>query len=325
MHILYGCAHTRGRTIMHTIAPHTEQVLRGWLTFPFLVSFFFLCVSFIWFRLCWICLSMRFCLFIHFFSMLLLSFLQLHTKIQASHYLVNIMEAEAQFVSSNIEKAFEQCSCMWSDVVGTQHETIFLLIIKCIYFMNSYLECAVLGVFSDKVWELFDARPFPWLLFYAQTGNYFMYWYMPGLCREYVSSFDDCIPLETLSYKQLNGVSFSGMRENIINTNKNMYLSWNVSLCKNILEAKLLLTNVWPLFFFVFFGRPTRTFLLRVVKTIFSTHACMHTHTTTTTTSVWHLFFFFHFYDKRWRERESGRVIETNAQTHRMWCVRGLG
>ena len=34
---------------------------------------------------------------------------------------------------------------------------------------------------------------------------------MPGLCREYVSSFDDCIPLETLSYEQLNGVSFSGV------------------------------------------------------------------------------------------------------------------
>ena len=38
-----------------------------------------------------------------------------------------------------------------------------------------------------------------------------MYWYMPGLCREYVSSFDDCIPVETLSYEQLNGVSFSGV------------------------------------------------------------------------------------------------------------------
>ena len=39
----------------------------------------------------------------------------------------------------------------------------------------------------------------------------FMYWYMPGLCREYVSSFDDCIPLETLSYEQLNGVLFAGV------------------------------------------------------------------------------------------------------------------
>ena len=38
-----------------------------------------------------------------------------------------------------------------------------------------------------------------------------MYWYMRGLCREYVSSFDDCIPLETLSDEQLNGVSFSGV------------------------------------------------------------------------------------------------------------------
>ena len=46
-----------------------------------------------------------------------------------------------------------------------------------------------------------------------------MYWYMPGLCREYVSSFDDCIPLETLSYEQLNGVSFSGVNI-IMNNNK---------------------------------------------------------------------------------------------------------
>ena len=41
------------------------------------------------------------------FSKLLLSLLQLHTKIRASHYLVNIMEAEVQLVSSNIEKAFK--------------------------------------------------------------------------------------------------------------------------------------------------------------------------------------------------------------------------
>ena len=34
---------------------------------------------------------------------------------------------------------------------------------------------------------------------------------MPGLCREYVSSFDDFIPLETLSYERLNGVSLSGV------------------------------------------------------------------------------------------------------------------
>ena len=124
--------------------------------FNFFFFFFWYSSGFVF---CWICLSMRFSLFSHFFSMLLLSFLQLHTKIRASHYLMNIME-EVQFVSSNIEKAFEQCSCMWSDVGGTQHETIYLLIIKCIYFMNSYLECTVLVFFSDKVWELFDARPF---------------------------------------------------------------------------------------------------------------------------------------------------------------------
>ena len=95
--------------LLHTRA-HAEQVLRGRLTFPFLISFFF------FFLFIWFCLLLD--LFIHevllvysLFSMLLLSFLQLHTKIRASHYLVNIME-EVQFVSSNIEKAFEQCSCM---------------------------------------------------------------------------------------------------------------------------------------------------------------------------------------------------------------------
>ena len=94
--------------LLHTRA-HAEQVLRGRLTFPFLGSFFFF--IFIWCRL-------LLDLFIHevlhvysLFSMVLLSFLQLQTKIRASHYLVNIME-EVQFVSSNIEKAFEQCSCM---------------------------------------------------------------------------------------------------------------------------------------------------------------------------------------------------------------------
>ena len=144
--------------LLHTRA-HAEQVLRGRLTFQFLFSFFFFFIS-IWFRLLLDLFIHEVLLVYSLFSMLLLSFLQLHTKIRASHYLVNIME-EVQFVSSNIEKAFEQCSCMWSDVGGTQHETIYLLIIKCIYFMNSYLECTVLVFFSDKVWELFDARPFP--------------------------------------------------------------------------------------------------------------------------------------------------------------------
>ena len=53
--------------MLHTRA-HAEQVLRGRFTFPFLISFFF----FFWyssgFVFCWICLSMRFYLFIHFFQ-----------------------------------------------------------------------------------------------------------------------------------------------------------------------------------------------------------------------------------------------------------------
>ena len=148
------------------------------------------------------------------------------------------------------------------------------------------------------------------------------------------------------------------------------------------LEAQLLLTNVWPfrkfvpvgtipskqtisffyptnvnwqldqtknrtqrgvcLFFFLFFGRPTRTFLLRVINATFFSHT--HTHTRNNNNNnnnknnnnnnneflhSKHQFdiFFSQFYDRRWREREReiGRVIETNAQTYRMLCVRGLG
>ena len=90
--------------LLHTRA----QVLRGRLTVPFLISFFFI---FIWSRLLLDLFIREVLLVYSLFSMLLLSFLQLHTKIRASHYLVNIME-EVQCVSSNIEKAFEQCSCM---------------------------------------------------------------------------------------------------------------------------------------------------------------------------------------------------------------------
>ena len=88
--------------LLHTRA-HAEQVLRGRLTFPFLISFFFFLI-FIWFRLLLDLFIHEVLLVYSLFSMLLLSFLQLHTKIRASHYLVNIME-EVQFVSSNIEKA----------------------------------------------------------------------------------------------------------------------------------------------------------------------------------------------------------------------------
>ena len=95
--------------LLHTRA-HAEHVLRGRLTFPFLFSFFFFLI-FISFRLLLDLFIHEVLLVYSLFSMLLLSFLQLHTKIRASHYLVNIME-EVQFVSSNIEKAFEQCLCM---------------------------------------------------------------------------------------------------------------------------------------------------------------------------------------------------------------------
>ena len=95
--------------LLHTRA-HAEQVLRCRLTFPFLISFlffFFFFLIFIWFRLLLDLFIHELLLVYSLFSMFLLSFLQLHTKIRARHYLVNIME-EVQFVSSNMEKAFEQ-------------------------------------------------------------------------------------------------------------------------------------------------------------------------------------------------------------------------
>ena len=147
MHILYGCVHTRGTTMLHTIAPHT---CARWASFERQTYFsnfnFVFFMIFIWFGLLLDLFIHEVLLAYSLSSMLLLLFLQLHTKIRASHYLVNIME-EVQFVSSNIEKAFEQSLRMWSDVGGTQHETIYLLIIKWIYFMNSYLECTVLVFF----------------------------------------------------------------------------------------------------------------------------------------------------------------------------------
>ena len=177
MHILYGCVHTRGTTMLHTIAPH---MCARWASFErqtyFYIFNFVFFLIFIWFRLSLDLFIHEFLLVYSLFSMMLLSFLQLHTKIRASHYLVNIME-EVQFVSSNIEEAFEQCSCMWSDVGGTQHETICLLIIKSIYFMNSYLECTVLVFFSVKAFSIMNCSFMRKLLIFSCTR------FVPWICQ----------------------------------------------------------------------------------------------------------------------------------------------
>ena len=75
MHILYGCVHTRGTTMLHTIAAHmcARWASFEWQTyFSISVNFVFFFFFFFWFSsgfvFCWICLSMRFCLFIHFFQ-----------------------------------------------------------------------------------------------------------------------------------------------------------------------------------------------------------------------------------------------------------------
>ena len=78
--------------------------------------------------------------------------------------------------------------------------------------MNSYLECAVLGFFflikseNSLMHGLFhDCSFMHKLVIISCTGTC-------PVCAVNVSSFDDCIPLETLSYEQLNGVSFSGVK-----------------------------------------------------------------------------------------------------------------
>ena len=73
-----------------------------------------------------------------------------------------------------------------------------LLIIKSILFYEQLLGMRCCGFFLIKSKNSMHGL-FHNCSFYAQTVSYFMYWYMPGKCHEYVSSFDDCIPLETLS------------------------------------------------------------------------------------------------------------------------------
>ena len=130
--------------LLHTRA-HAQQVLRGRLTFPFLISFFFFLI-FIWFRVCWICLSMRFCLFIHFFQCCFFRFCSHTLKFERattwwiSWKRCSLFPPILRKLLSNVHA---------SDVGGTQHETIYLGV-HCSGFF-----------FSDKVWELFDARPFP--------------------------------------------------------------------------------------------------------------------------------------------------------------------
>ena len=151
-HIVWMCAHLWNNYVAYSCSTHVRTLSKFWeADFYFSIFnfvFLFFIFIFIWFRLL-LDLFIHEVLLVHvysLFSMFLLSFLQLHTKIRASHYLVNIME-EVQFVSSNIEKAFEQCLCMWSDVGGTQHETIYLLIIKMYLFYEQLLGVYCSGFF----------------------------------------------------------------------------------------------------------------------------------------------------------------------------------
>ena len=65
-----------------------------------------------------------------------------------------------------------------------------------------------------------------------------MYSNMPGVCREYVSSFDDCILLDTPRYERLNGVSFLAFKYifkfffNTIFNKIKMYMNGNFSFIK---------------------------------------------------------------------------------------------
>ena len=92
---------------------------------------------------------MRFCLFIHFFQCCFFRFCSYTLKFERATTWWISWKRCSLFLPI-LRKLLSNVPCMWSDVGGTQHETIYLLIIKCIYFMNSYLECTVLVFFLIK-------------------------------------------------------------------------------------------------------------------------------------------------------------------------------
>ena len=162
MHVLYGCAHTRGTTILHTLLQtraHTEQVLRGKLTFPFLISFLFLWFS-SGFVFCSICLSMRFCLFNHFFSMFLLSFCSYTLKFERVTTWWMSWKPRCSLFLPLLRKLLSNVrACEVMLVAHSTRQSIYWS--KMYLFYEQLLGVCCSGFFSNKVWELFDARPFP--------------------------------------------------------------------------------------------------------------------------------------------------------------------
>ena len=163
MHILYECVHTRGTSMLHTIAPHT---CTRWASFErqtyfsiFYLVFFFLLI-FIWFRL-------LLDLFIH--EVLLVYSLFQSCFFRFCSYTLKFERATTWWIS------WKRCSlflpilrkllsnvraCEVMLVAHSARQSIYWSLNVFIFWTVTW--SALFGFFfSDKVWELFDARPAP--------------------------------------------------------------------------------------------------------------------------------------------------------------------
>ena len=162
MHILYECVHTRGTTMLHTIAPH---LCASWASFErqtyfsiFNFVFFFfdihLVSSFVGFVYPWgfacsftffQCCFFRFCSYTLKFERATTWWISWK---RCSLFLPILRKLLSMFV--NVKW------CWWHtarDNLSIDHKMYLF------YEQLLGVHCSVF--FSDKVWELFDARPFP--------------------------------------------------------------------------------------------------------------------------------------------------------------------
>ena len=166
MHILYMDVCTLVEQLcciqlLH-IRAHAEQVLRGRLTFPFLISFFFF-FFFFWyssgFVFCWICFfSMRFCLFIHFYQCCFFRFCSYTLKFERATTWWISWKRCSLFLPILRKLLSNVHAC---EVMLVAHSTRLSIDNKMYLFYELLLGVHCSGFLSDKVWELFDARPFP--------------------------------------------------------------------------------------------------------------------------------------------------------------------
>ena len=142
-------------------APHVRTLNKFWeadLLFHFYFRFFFYLYS-SGFVFCWICLSMRFCLFIHFFQCCFFPFCSYTLKFErATTWWISWKRCSLFLpILRNFWAMFVHVKwCWWHTARGN-----LSIDHKMYLFYEQLLGVHCSGFFSDKVWELFDARPFP--------------------------------------------------------------------------------------------------------------------------------------------------------------------